>query len=80
MKDISKIKQKVRELQNINGGKIFVFPITPEDPFSKYAFTIDTGKEVIVFPDEMGVEEAAAGGSGFFSSDITKNLTLGQKV
>ncbi len=59
MKDISKIKQKVRELQNINGGKIFVFPISPDDPFSKYTFTIDTGKEVIVFPNEMGMEEAA---------------------
>ncbi|MDR6555493.1 hypothetical protein [Paenibacillus qinlingensis] len=54
------IEERAREIQKDQGGKIFSFPVHEEDPYSKYAIVIDTGENLMVYPNSVTIEEAAA--------------------
>lgn len=55
------IEQKAAEIRERVGGTIFAFPVDEEDPLSKYAVAMYTGKEYRVYQEAMHVSEAAAG-------------------
>ena len=55
----NEIRRKAKEIRKSNGGKIFAFPISEEDPFSKYAIVVETGKKLSIFPERLVVEEVA---------------------
>ncbi|QEK12753.1 hypothetical protein FQB35_10660 [Crassaminicella thermophila] len=56
-----KIKQKAKEIQKNLGGRIFVFPINENDPYSKYAMVIDVGQQNFMpFKEELDISEAAS--------------------
>lgn len=56
-----KAKKKTKELLNKIGGKIFVFPIKEEDPFSKFVISVSVGDEIIVFSELVDIVDAATG-------------------
>lgn len=58
---MNQIEQKAAELRARVGGSIFAFPIDEEDPLSKYAVVMYTGKEYRAYPEAMHVSEASAG-------------------
>lgn len=55
----NEIRRKAKDIRKNNGGRIFAFPILEEDPFSKYAIVVDTGKRLSIFQERLVVEEVA---------------------
>lgn len=50
-----------KDIQRECGGKIFAFPIEPDNPHSKYALVMDVGGNFKAFDKPMDVEEEAEG-------------------
>ncbi|SDJ77081.1 hypothetical protein, partial [Paenibacillus naphthalenovorans] len=59
--NIIEIEKKAENFRQQFGGKIFVFPIKEDDPYSKYVVTMYTGEKFNTYPEPMTIEEAAAG-------------------
>jgi hypothetical protein len=53
------IEQRAKRIRKSNGGTVFAFPVTEDDPLSKYAFSYFTGKEFIAFPEPLDINEVA---------------------
>lgn len=59
--NLIEIEKRAENIRQQLGGKIFAFPIKEDDPYSKYAVAMYTGKKFITYPNLMTIEEAAAG-------------------
>lgn len=58
---MNSIESKARETQQRLGGKIFVFPINDDDPFSHYVIAIDVGAgQFKTYEDALTINDAAA--------------------
>lgn len=54
------IENQAKELKNKLGGRIFAFPVEPDNPLSKYAFTIYVGKgKFCTYPELANIGEVA---------------------
>lgn len=54
------IEKQAREIKNKHGGKLFAFPIEPDNPHSKYAFTIYMGKDKFcTYPELADINQVA---------------------